>query len=127
MGIGEIKCGKWEDCDLLSMEPWAAVKIFKIVLRCHRLLCGFLANGHLPRISRQSRLSVNNEGDNEMIPRTVHRSSGIYLRKSAAKRPSMEAGRPVIASNGTAYFQIRSVGSHRALGSVKKERRKGRG
>ena len=28
---------------------------------------------------RQSRLSVNDKGDNEMIPAAVHRSPGIYL------------------------------------------------
>ena len=36
--------------------------------RCHQLLSGFLAKDHLPRVSRQSRLSTNGKGDNEMIP-----------------------------------------------------------
>ena len=36
----------------------------KQVWRYHQLLHGFLAIGQLPRVSRQSRLS----GDNEMIP-----------------------------------------------------------
>ena len=31
-------------------------KIFKLVWRCHQLLSWFLAKGHLPRVSRQSRL-----------------------------------------------------------------------
>ena len=30
-------------------------------------------------MSRQSRLSANNKGDNAMIPGAVHRSSRIYL------------------------------------------------
>ena len=31
-------------------------------------LSGFLANGHLPRVSHQSRLSANDMGDNKMVP-----------------------------------------------------------
>ena len=46
-------CGQ----NLLSMEPWAAAKkSFKLVWRCHQLLSGFLAKGHLPRVSRRSTL-----------------------------------------------------------------------
>ena len=33
-------------------------KSFKLVWRCHQLLSGFLAKGHLPRVSRQSRRSL---------------------------------------------------------------------
>ena len=37
------------------MEPWvAAQKTFKLVWRCQQLLSGFLAKGHLPRVSRRS-------------------------------------------------------------------------
>ena len=44
---------------LLYMEQWAAAKkSFKLVWRCHQLLSGFLAKGHLPRVSRQSRWSL---------------------------------------------------------------------
>ena len=40
---------------LLSMESWAvAKKSFKLVWRWHQLLSGFLANGHLSRVSRRS-------------------------------------------------------------------------
>ena len=42
-------------------------------------LVWFQAKGHLPRVSRQSRLSANDKGDNEMIPGAVHRAPGIYL------------------------------------------------
>jgi hypothetical protein len=54
-------------------------KSLLLVWRCHQLLSGFLAKGHLFPVSRWSRLSVNDKGDNEMIPRTVFRSPGIYL------------------------------------------------
>jgi hypothetical protein len=33
----------------------------------------------LPRVSRQSRLSANDKGDNEMTPMAVHRSPHILL------------------------------------------------
>ena len=63
--------------DLLSMELSAAVKkSFKLLWWCHQLLSGFLAKGHLLRVSRQP---ANDKGDNEMTPWTVHRSPGIYL------------------------------------------------
>jgi hypothetical protein len=39
---------------------------------------GFLAKGHLPRMTRQSLLSANDKGD-VMIQETLHRSPGIYL------------------------------------------------
>ena len=42
----------------------------------------FLAKDHLPRVSHQS---VNDKGDNEMIPGAVHRSPGIYL---TVRKPS---------------------------------------
>ena len=37
-----------------------------------------LTNGHLPRVSRQSRLSANEKGD-EILSGSVHRSPVIYL------------------------------------------------
>ena len=62
------------------MEPWAAVKkSFKLVWRCHHLLSGFLAKGHLPRVLCQSRLLATDKGDSEIKPRNVHRSPGIYI------------------------------------------------
>ena len=39
----------------------------------------FLANGHFPGVLLKSRLSAYDKGDNEMLPRTVNRSPGIYL------------------------------------------------
>ena len=44
------------------------------------MLSGFLSNGHLPRVSRQSRLSTNEKGDNKMKPGAVLRSPGIYFK-----------------------------------------------
>ena len=39
----------------------------------------FLANDYFPQASPQSRLSANDERDNEMVLGAVYRSSGIYL------------------------------------------------
>ena len=75
------------------MESWAAEKSFKLVWRRHQLLSGFLTNGHLPRVSRQSCLTVNDEGDNEMIPGAVTDllAFTLQLRKTSARRSSMKA------------------------------------
>ena len=61
------------------MEPWAAAKkrSFKLAWQRHQLLPGFLANGHLPRVSRQSHLEANDKGGYEMKPGDVHRSPNI--------------------------------------------------
>jgi hypothetical protein len=53
-------------------------KSFKPVWQCHQLLSGFLAKGHLHRVSRQSCLSANDKADDVMITGAVHRPS-IYL------------------------------------------------
>ena len=47
--------------------------------RCHQFLPGFLVEDHLPRVSRQSRLSDNDKGDNDIIPEAVQTSPGICL------------------------------------------------
>jgi hypothetical protein len=39
---------------------------------------GLLAIGHLSQVTRHSRLSANDKGDNEVLV-DVHRSPGIYL------------------------------------------------
>ena len=54
-------------------------KIFTPVWQCQQLLSWLLANGHLPRVSNQSHLLCNDNGDNEMILGALHRSSGICL------------------------------------------------
>ena len=82
--------------------------------RCHQLLSGFLAEGHLPRVSRQSRRSL-------MI-RVIMRWSWWLCtdllafalpQKTSTRRPSDEGAlRPVIALNGVPFLQIRSVRSH---------------
>ena len=65
---------------------------------------------------------ANNNGDNEMIPEpcTDLMAFALKLRKISARRPSDEgAGRPVIASNGIPFLQMRSVGSHSMSGREK--------
>ena len=60
------------------MEPWAAPKkSFRLMWRCHQFLSGFFAIGHLPRVQRESSLSANDKGGNEMIPRDVHISPAM--------------------------------------------------
>ena len=54
-------------------------KSFKLVWLYHQFLFVFLTKGHLSVVSRQSYLSANDKGDNEMISRDVHRYIGIYL------------------------------------------------
>ena len=69
---------------LLSMQPWAAEKISKLVWLCHQLLSGLIVNGHLARVSRLSPMSANDKGD-QMIPVAVHKSPGIYLTENPGK------------------------------------------
>ena len=67
----------------------------------------------LPRVSRQSRLSPNDKGDNEMIPGAVHRSLEICRTAEENPRQSQLGDhRPVIASNEVPFLQMTSVGSH---------------
>jgi hypothetical protein len=57
-----------QSLNLLSLESWAADKQnFKLVGRCHHLLSGSQAKGHLPQVSRQSLLSANDKSDNGMM------------------------------------------------------------
>ena len=64
------------------MELWASVnKSFILEWPCRQLLFGFPTNGQLPRVSRQSHLSV----DIEVKLRHLHSSPDIYL--TAEKNP----------------------------------------
>ena len=54
-------------------------KSVMIVWRYHQLLLRFLINCHLLQVSRESRLSANDKGDNEMKLVAVDRYPGIYL------------------------------------------------
>ena len=89
------------------------------VWRCRRLLSGCITKGHLPRVSRQSRLSVD-KGKNEMIPVAVHKYPGICLM--AEEKPGeprlgdrlIKLVWPFIASNGDTYLQLNSIRSHSA-------------
>ena len=92
--------------------------------RFHQLQSGFLANGRLPRASHKSRLSTNND-DNMAKPGVVYRSPGIFLTaeenlgKSQLGDGLMKSMRPVIASNGIPYLQMRSIGPHSTPGREK--------
>ena len=101
-----------------------------IVWRCHRLLSGFLAKDHLPRVSCQS---VNDKGVNEVKPGVLHRSPGICLRavenpeKSQLGDRLMKAVRPVIASSGVSCLQMKSERSHSTSGREKEDKKNGTG
>ena len=76
-------------------------KSFKLVWRCHQLLSGFLAKGHLSRVSCQSRFLANDKGDYEIRGLcTDFLSFALQLWKISSWRSSMKAVRPFIASNG---------------------------
>ena len=67
-------------------------------------------------MSRQSRLSTNDKGDNEMKTGAVHRSAGIYfMTEQNSRQPQlrdslMKAVQPVIASiNGRITQHIREA------------------
>ena len=46
----------------------------------HQVLSGFLANGYLPRVLRQSRLPANAVCDKELKPGAEHIFPGITLQ-----------------------------------------------
>ena len=106
------------------MEPRVAAKKTLLVWRYHQLLCGFLAKGHVPRVSRKSRRSL-------MI-RVIMKWSWSCAQiswhlpyswgkpqKTSTRRPTMKALQSIIASNGVPSLQMRSVGSHYWLLSKK--------
>jgi len=45
----------WPSC---PWSNWLRPKKIQLVWKCHQVLSGFLAKGHLPRVSRQSRRSL---------------------------------------------------------------------
>ena len=81
---------------------------------------GFLANDHLPRVSRHSRLFDDNQDGNE-VKRGVYRSDIYYMAEEYPRNPhlgnSQKAERPVIASNGIPYLQVTLVELHSTTGS----------
>ena len=61
-----------------SCCPWShglGQNSFTLVWRCHQLLSGFLAKGHVTSVAS----IANDKSDNEMTPGAVHRFSGICL------------------------------------------------
>ena len=92
---------------------------------CHQLLNRFLANGQLPRMSRHSRLSTSDKGDNEIIPGDVHRSPCIYLIAKENSEKSQLGDRRWRLCDQSSH-QMGSRISIWALQELKrKERRKG--
>ena len=77
----------------------------------------FLAKDQLPRMSRQSRLSANEKRENDMTPEVVDRYPDIRLTAEKNRRKPrlgdrlMKVMRPVIASNGVPFLQMKSVAS----------------
>ena len=107
----------------------AAKKSFKLAWRCHQLLSGFLATGHLSEVSHQSHRSL-------MIREIMKWFRGLWtyllaftlqLRKipeNSSRRQSDEGTvRPIIASNVVPYQQMKAVGSHCTSGSKGKAKR----
>ena len=92
--------------------------------RCHQLLSGFLAKGHLTRVSRQSRLPAGDKCDNEMKPGAVHRSATYHTAEensgNSAKRPSDKKLRDQLSS------QMGSLTPNESHHASEGKRRKGR-
>ena len=86
----------------------------------------FIAKGHLPRVSCQSHLSVNDR----IILRwyrglcTDLLAFALQLRKISAKKPSIKSVRTAITSNGIPSLQIRSVIYHSTSGREKEGKNK---
>jgi hypothetical protein len=105
-------------------------KSFKLVWGCHQLLSGFLANSHMPRVSRQSRLLLIIRVIFRAY-RRLHRYPGIYLMvhensgKPRLRNRLMKVVRPVFATNGIPYLQMRSVESHSTSDRKKAEKEEG--
>ena len=75
----------------------------------------------VPSVASVTSVAINN-GDNEIIPEAVHRSPGTCLNaeeNSARRQSDKGAVRPIIASNGVHFLQMRSVGSHSTSGREK--------
>ena len=74
-------------------------KNFKLVWQCHQFLSGFLAKGHLPRVSRQSRRSLM-----KWTRRLCTDLLALRMKKTPGKPllgdRLMKIVRPVIASDG---------------------------
>ena len=69
---------------------------------------------------------ANDKDDNEIIPGTVHKYLGICLKaEENPGKPQLETVRPVIASNGVPFLQIRSVGTHSTSGREKEGKKEG--
>ena len=89
-------------------------KRFKLVWRCYQLLSGFLAKGHLPRVSRQARRSL-------MIRLIMKWPRGLCTDLSICFRAEENPGKSQLGDslmkelclNGVLFLQMTSVTSHR--------------
>jgi len=103
------------------MEPWAAAKKISVSVAVPPGPVRVPSQRPLAPSVASVTSVANDKGDNEMNLRAVHRSPGICLTAEENPRkpwrPSDEgAVRPVIASNGVTFLQMRSVGSHSMSG-----------
>ena len=79
-----------------------------------------------------SSLLADVKGDNEVKPRALQRSLGIYImaeenhRKPQVGDHMIKSIKSVIASNGVPYLQMKSLVSH-STSERRKGRKKGRG
>ena len=80
---------------------------------------GFLTKGDLPRVSRQSFLSTNDVGDNEMIPGAVHRSPDIYLMAEDNLGKPQLGDRLMKAANGVPNLEMKLVQPESSSGREK--------
>ena len=111
---------------LLSMEPQAATKRFKLLWRCLLLLPGFLAKD--PSVTVVTSVA-NVKGDNGMMPGAVHRSPGIcFMTEENPGKPQL--GKRLM--KGLCYQsspQLGSIGQSDRTAhqeGKRQERRKGR-
>ena len=77
---------------------------YMLVWQFHEFLSEFLANGHLPRVLRQSRLPANDKGGNEV-------KSGLFTDFLVFSL-QLKTGRPVIPSTVVRLLQMVCVGSY---------------
>ena len=70
--------------------------------------------------------SANYKGVNEIKPGTVHRSPDIYFRYTVQRPSDEDCARNLCLRWGSPYFQMTSVGSHKASWWEESERRKDR-
>ena len=116
---------------LLSMEQWAAVKKLSVSVAMPTAPVLVPSQRPLAPSAASVRSVTNDKGDDEMILCTDLLAFAKQQRKTpeiSARRPSDEgAVRPVIASNGVPFLQMRLVGPHSTSGKEKEGNKEGYG